>query len=224
MPVPDMFRIKICGLTDFENAIAVAHSGADAIGLNFFPGSKRRVDIDIAEKIANFVRGEVQIVGLFVNATEDDIRQTHQRIGFDWIQLHGDESREFAETIYKELHVPIMVASRGSLSRWENSPGSFQPHAFLMDAAVQGAFGGTGQLTDWKLAATWQGVPEVTRFVLAGGLHPKNIAEAIQAVRPSAVDVAGGVEFSGKPGIKDMAKVEAFVSAAQGAFAQFKTS
>lgn len=224
MPVPDMFRIKICGLTDFENAIAVAHSGTDAIGLNFFPGSKRKVERSTAEKIANAVRGEVQIVGLFVNATLDEIAQTQQRVGFDWIQLHGDESREFAKTIHQELGLPILAASRGTLLRWGISGDHFQPQAVLMDAAVEGAFGGTGQQTDWALAATWRTQPQISRFVLAGGLTPENVSEAICMVQPSAVDVAGGVEISGKPGIKDMAKVEALVSAAQKAFARIGSS
>ncbi|RCS50497.1 phosphoribosylanthranilate isomerase [Bremerella cremea] len=224
MPVPEMFRVKICGLTDFENAIAVAHSGADAIGLNFYSGSKRRVEPATAEKIANSVRGEVQIVGLFVNATHDEIMQTQRRVGFDWIQLHGDESREFAETIHNELDIPILAASRGTLLRWGTSGEGFQPQAVLMDAAVAGEFGGTGQQTDWQLAATWRSQPQLTRFVLAGGLTPENVAEAIRMVQPSAIDVAGGVEISGKPGIKDMGRVEALVSAAQSAFARIESS
>lgn len=224
MPVPDMFRIKICGLTDFENAIAVAHSGADAIGLNFFPGSKRKVAHNTAEKIANSVRGEVQIVGLFVNATLEEIEQTHKRVGFDWIQLHGDESVEFAKSLDKSIGVPILAASRGTLIRWPTTSDGFRPQALLMDAAVQGTFGGTGQQTDWQLAATWRTMPGLVRFVLAGGLTPENVAQAIAAVQPTGVDVAGGVEISGKPGMKDLAKVEAFVSAAQQAFAQIASS
>ncbi|GAA4420150.1 phosphoribosylanthranilate isomerase [Bremerella cremea] len=218
MPVPEMFRIKICGLNDFENAIAVAHSGADAIGLNFFPKSKRRIDLTTAERIANFVRGEVQIVGLFVNASLEEITETHQKLGLDWIQLHGDETAELALSIYKETNVPIMAASRGRLHRWEKLPDGFQPHAQLMDAAVDGAYGGTGHLSDWELAATWRSDEQLQRFVLAGGLTPENVTEAISVVRPSAVDVAGGVEIAGQPGLKDMVKVEQFVSAAHRAF------
>ncbi|WP_158265526.1 phosphoribosylanthranilate isomerase [Blastopirellula marina] len=224
MPVPEMFRIKICGLTDFENAIAVAHSGADAIGLNFFPGSKRKVGTDTAEKIANSVRGEVQIVGLFVNATLEEIEKTHQRVGFDWIQLHGDESVEFALSLDDRLGVPILAACRGTLDRWPAATDKFRPQALLMDAAVQGAFGGTGQQTDWQLAATWRTIPDLARFVLAGGLTPENVGQAIATVQPTAVDVAGGVEISGKPGMKDLAKVEVFVSTAQQAFAQIASS
>lgn len=224
MSVPEMFRIKICGLKDFENAIAVAHSGADAIGLNFFPGSKRKVELATAERIANTVRGEVQLVGLFVNADYDTIVQTHQRIGLDWIQLHGDESESFAKTLYNKLNVPIMAASRGSLVRWETLPDGFHPHALLMDAAVPGAYGGTGELSDWQLAATWHTVPGISRLVLAGGLTHENVAQAIHDVQPSAVDVAGGVEVPGQPGVKDLAMVEAFVSAAQKAFAAQSSS
>lgn len=224
MSVPDMFRIKICGLNDFENAVAVAHSGADAIGLNFFPRSKRNVDLDTAERIANTVRGEVQLVGLFVNADHDTIAETHRRVGLDWIQLHGDESESFAETLNTELNLPIMAASRGSLVRWDTMPGGFHPQALLMDAAVQGAYGGTGELSDWQLAATWHTMPGISRLVLAGGLTQENVARAIHDVQPSAVDVAGGVEATGQPGVKDLAKVEAFVTAAQKAFAAQSSS
>ncbi|MBA2114416.1 phosphoribosylanthranilate isomerase [Bremerella alba] len=220
MPVPDIFRIKICGLNDFENAIAVAHSGADAIGLNFFPQSKRCVEKKTAVKIANTIRGEVQIVGLFVNATQEEIEQTHDQVGFNWIQLHGDESAEFAQSVNQATGVPILAASRGSLSRWATLPNDLHPHALLMDAAVPGFFGGTGQLSNWDLAATWHTMPHLKHLVLAGGLTPLNVAEAIQAVQPTAVDVAGGVENNGRPGVKDLVKVEAFVSAARKAFAE----
>jgi len=222
MPVPDMFRIKICGLNDFENAVAVAHSGADAIGLNFFPKSKRRVEVDTAVKIANTIRGEVQIVGLFVNASQTEIERTHQLVGFNWIQLHGDESVELAQAVHRTTGLPILAASRGSLTRWETLPNDFHPQALLMDAAVAGQFGGTGHLSNWDLAATWPAMPHLEHLVLAGGLTPENVAEAIGTVRPSAVDVAGGVEEAGRPGIKDIAKVEAFVSAARNAFAKLR--
>ncbi|QDU77249.1 N-(5'-phosphoribosyl)anthranilate isomerase [Bremerella volcania] len=220
MPVPDIFRIKICGLSDFENAVAVSHSGADAIGLNFFSQSKRCVDLDTAVKIANTVRGEVQIIGLFVNAAPSEIEQTHQQVGFNWIQLHGDESVEFAQAVHQSTGVPILAASRGSLIRWATLPDDFHPQALLMDAAVPGSFGGTGHLSNWDLAATWRTMPHLKHLVLAGGLTPENVSEAIRAVQPSAVDVAGGVEVSGQPGVKDLTKVEAFVTAARKAFAE----
>ncbi len=222
MPVPDIFQIKICGLNDFENAIAVAHSGADAIGLNFYPLSKRFVRLPMARKIANTVRGEVQIVGLFVNASLDEIEAVHDQVGLSWIQLHGDESVDFARDLYIRTSVPILAASRGTLVRWDTPPEGFHPHASLMDAAVEGSYGGTGQLSDWELAATWRTMPHLAHLVLAGGLTPDNVADAIHAVQPSAVDVAGGVEVDGQPGIKDIAKVEAFVSAARKAFADVK--
>jgi len=220
MPVPDIFRIKICGLNDFENAVAVSHSGADAIGLNFYPQSKRCVDMRTAVKIANTVRGEVQIIGLFVNASLEEILQAQQEVGLNWIQLHGDESAEFAQSVFQTTGVPILAASRGSLVRWATLPKDFHPQALLMDAAVPGAFGGTGHLSNWDLAATWHTMPHLKHLVLAGGLTLQNVAQAVHAVQPSGVDVAGGVEISGQPGIKDIAKVEAFVSAARNAFAQ----
>ncbi|MBI1249821.1 phosphoribosylanthranilate isomerase [bacterium] len=222
LPAPEMFQIKICGLRDFENAVAVAHSGADAIGLNFFPRSKRFVDTPVAEQIANAVRGEVQLVGLFVNASLQEILDIHQRIGLDWIQLHGDESAKFAQQVYSQTGAPILAASRGTLSRWEDLPDGFRPQGFLLDAAVPGSYGGTGQVADWSLAKGWQENPQLENLVLAGGLTPENVAQAIAQVRPTAVDVAGGVELSGQPGIKDLVKVGQFIAEARKAFASIR--
>ena len=220
MPGATMFHLKVCGLKNVANAVAVSAAGADALGLNFYPQSKRRVDLPTAEKIADAVRGRSQLVGLFVNAPLEEIVQTHQQVGFDWIQLHGDEPYAFAEQLHQATGLPILAACRGSLCRWQIPQGStFVPHATLLDAAVPGAYGGTGHLADWQLAAGWR-ASGTQNLVLAGGLTAQNVAEAISAVRPVAVDVAGGVENKEQPGLKNLAKVESFIAAAQTAFAQ----
>lgn len=221
MPGATMFRVKVCGLKNVADAVAVSEAGADALGLNFYSQSKRRVDPPTAEKIADAVRGRSQVIGLFVNAPLEEIVRTHRQVGFDWIQLHGDEPYRFAAELHAQTGLPILVACRGSLCRWQVPiGGTFAPHATLLDAAVPGAYGGTGYLADWELAADWRASGETAQLVLAGGLTPQNVAEAITTVRPTAVDVAGGVEDKETPGVKNLAKVEAFVTAAQAAFAQ----
>jgi len=214
-----MFRIKVCGLTSPENAKQVVDRGVDAIGLNFYSGSRRFVQRRDAVSIADQVRGRAAIVGLFVNSAAEEIEQIHQQVGFDWIQLHGDQSYDFARQLHAATQLPIMVACRGSLSRWKlPSNSEWRPEATLIDAAVAGQFGGTGQMANWDLAASWQAQPSIDHLVLAGGLNPENVAAAIKVVSPSAVDVAGGVEIAGQPGIKDLAKVARFVEAAVAAF------
>ena len=221
MPGATMFRMKVCGLKNVANAVAVSEAGADALGLNFYAQSKRRVDLPTAARIADAVRGRSQLVGLFVNAPLEEIARTHQQVGFDWIQLHGDEPYRFAAELHAQTGLPILVACRGTLCRWRiPAEGTFAPHATLLDAAVPGAYGGTGYLTDWELAAQWRTSGETPHLVLAGGLTPQNVAEAITTVRPTAIDVAGGVEDQENPGVKNLAKVEAFIAAAQAAFAQ----
>lgn len=221
MTVPEMFHIKICGLKDVENAVAVSEAGADALGLNFFAQSRRRVELPMAERIADAVRGRSQVVGLFVNTPLTEIVQTHHRVGLDWIQLHGDEPYEFAAQLHQVTGLPILAACRGTLCRWQiPSGGTFVPQATLLDASVPGAYGGTGHLADWDLAAAWREFGQIENLVLAGGLTDQNVAQAIAKVRPTAVDVAGGVEDKDSPGIKNLAKVMAFIAAAQNAFAR----
>jgi phosphoribosylanthranilate isomerase len=204
-----MTAVKICGVTRVEDARAAALAGADFVGLNFWPTSKRHVEVDAAVALARAgrVRGAM-IVGVFVNASAPAIAETARAAGLDLIQLHGDESPAFcAEVramtglrIWKAL--PVAGASDvEGLERWP-------VNAVLLDAATAGR-GGSGQTIDWAVAA--RAAQSTKPIVLAGGLDPGNVAAAISAVKPWAVDVASGVESA--PGIKDPAKVAAFLRA-----------
>lgn len=223
-----MFRVKICGITNVDDALAVAAAGGDAIGLNFFARSRRCVAIDVAERIVNALSqynlsqnapgNRVVKVGLFVNADADEVCRTYDRLGLDLVQLHGDEPPEYLGQLGGR---PVMRAFRiGSagiapvLDYLEQCRArDAMPRLVLLDAQVPGAYGGTGKTTDWTAAAGYAAMPNMPPLVLAGGLTPQNVGEAISAVHPAAVDTASGVERS--PGRKDPAAVAAFVQAAQ---------
>jgi phosphoribosylanthranilate isomerase len=214
-----MFQIKICGITSVDDAVMVTRAGADAIGLNFYAKSPRCVTTETARQIARAVPSSVTKVGLFVNATVDEVWRTFDDLKLDVIQLHGDEPPEF---IHQLAPRPVMRAFR-------LGPGGLdsvfmyldrcrdRPAYALLDALSVGVYGGTGVTVDWTIAREYAQKLGSPALVLAGGLVPANVAEAIQAVRPSAVDVASGVESS--PGRKDPVAVAAFVQAARAAFA-----
>jgi phosphoribosylanthranilate isomerase len=215
-----MFHIKICGITAAPDAQAAATAGADAIGLNFYPLSPRYVSQIKAEEIVGPLPAAVVRVGVFVNSPSAEVRTFAARLKLDFVQIHGDEPPDFLS----ELNgLPVIRAFR--------SDGSFQgvidyldqcnrlgclPHAMLIDAQSPGQFGGTGELADWKaLAAARERLPAIP-IVLAGGLKPANVAQAIDIVRPAAVDTASGVESA--PGKKSAQLIQAFVDAALTAF------
>jgi phosphoribosylanthranilate isomerase len=213
-----MFQIKICGITTVEDAQLTARAGADAIGLNFFPKSPRYIDADRARAIIDALPPTVVKVGLFVNAPAHQIVDTFDRLGLDLIQLHGDEPPELLAQLGGR---PIMRAFRlgrdglAPIANYLNTCrqlGCF-PRLALLDACRPGQYGGTGQQADWPLAATYHTEIASPPLVLAGGLTLKNVAEAIRAVQPAAVDTASGVES--QPGRKDPAKLDAFVRAAR---------
>ena len=218
-----MFRVKICGITSIDDALTVARSGADAVGLNFYEKSARFLKIEAARAIIEALPPEIVKVGLFVNAGEDDIRGRFDRLGLDLIQLHGDEPPEFLARLDGR---PVMKAFRVGpeglapvyeyIERTEQL--GCQMRAVLIDAFCKGSYGGTGQLADWATVSAYatgeETLPiDLPPLVLAGGLTADNVAEAIRAVRPAAIDTASGVESS--PGKKDPAAVKAFVRAAR---------
>ena len=216
-----MFRIKICGITTIDDAEMVARAGADAVGLNFFPESPRCVSVNVAEQIVRSLPDGIVKVGLFVNAEADRILGACDLLGLNMIQLHGDERPEFLATLGRW---PVMRAFRlgpGGLNpiaeylrechHWGCSP-----EMVLIDSLVKGAYGGTGKKTDWTIASQYPLEEGSPQLALAGGLTAENVAEAIRAVKPLAVDTASGVESS--PGRKDPHAVAAFVAAAQRAF------
>lgn len=204
-----MTRVKLCGFTRAEDVRAAVDLGVDAIGLNFARGP-RKIDEALGAELARLVPPYVQAVALFVDADLARIRAVLRATRCTSVQLHGDEPPELAAELRRELPVvkAARIASRADLERLRGYPAD----AFLLDAAVPGAHGGTGAAWDHGLLAD---VDLGAAVVLAGGLRPDNVAAAIRAVRPFAVDSASGVESA--PGIKDRGAMERFLSAVRSA-------
>lgn len=214
-------RVKICGLQTTAHALAAATAGADLIGLNFFSGSRRFIDSATARTIVAALRAHPGprplIVGLFVNESGATINRVCAEVGLDLVQLSGDESPELAQAIDRPLLKTIRLDGSPAEAAWiglarqgADSPAGPAPSPLLLvDAAVPGAYGGTGARADWgRAAALAQEIP----LLLAGGLGPANVAAAIAQVRPWGVDVSSGVETDG---VKDEAKIAAFIQAAK---------
>ena len=200
-----MTKIKICGLKTVTDAIAAMNVGADLIGFNFYPKSPRYVEVGMCRNIMSVVRqdGRAQSVGVFVNASVAEIVATMETLGLNIAQLHGDETSE----MLNQLDGKGFKAFRGIPESVDGFARSGSP-AFLVDASVKGLYGGSG------VTADWEGAAELTKkypLLLAGGLTPENVAEAVRRVKPWGVDVASGVESA--PGKKDPVKMKAFVQA-----------
>jgi len=216
-----MFRIKICGITNPGDALAVSQAGADAVGLNFYPKSPRFIDHATARRICDVLPSKIVKTGVFVNAATKEICEIFDKLPLDLIQLHGDET---PESIAQLGARPVMRAFRlgpeGLRPVFDYLDCCKRlcclPRLVLLDALVKGIHGGTGETTNWSICAQYPGNETVPPLVLAGGLKPSNVAEAIDLVRPAAVDTASGVESS--PGRKDPTAVTAFVQAARKAF------
>lgn len=204
-----MVRVKICGITRPEDAAAAAEAGADAMGL-VFAESPRRVTLEQARAILAALPPFVTPVALFVNETAEQIRETCQALGVRTVQLHGDEPPEFARQL---AGLCVIKAFRiGGEADLAPLAAGYPALAYLLDSKVAGRRGGTGVTLDWTLAAR---AASLGRIILAGGLTPDNVADAVRRVRPYGVDVSSGVEC--EPGRKDPAKVQAFVAAARAA-------
>lgn len=198
-----MARIKICGITRVEDALAAAEAGADAIGLVFYAPSPRAVDAEQAAGIVAALPPFVTTVGLFVDADPGDVREVLARVPLDVLQFHGEESDEYCRQFGRPFLKAVRVQSAEQLAdvaaRWPGASG------ILLDSYKPGVPGGTGEVFDWRLVPAnrdWN-------LVLAGGLTAANVHQAISEMRPWAVDVSGGVEAS--KGIKDVEKINAFV-------------
>lgn len=197
-------RVKICGITRVQDALAAAHAGADAIGLVFYPESRRAVSIAMANLIIRELPPFITSVGLFVDASANDIRSVLSNVNLDMLQFHGDEEPS-ACGIYGKLWLKALRMSPGInlaalASKFENSAG------ILLDSYTPGMAGGTGQVFDWDLVTVGVKKP----IILAGGLHADNVMAAITRVRPYAVDISSGVESA--QGIKDPGKMAAFIA------------
>ncbi len=205
-----MARVKLCGITRHEDAELAASLDAWAIGFILWPGSKRAADPGVAAGIARAMRRRLELVGVFVNPTLDEVSRAAQGIGLTHIQLHGDEGPAFCTAVAERTGLRVIKAVRVASGADIQDAARFHTDLLLLDAAVGSAWGGTGQTFDWALAAQRH---SQAPLILSGGLTPENVAEGIATVRPWAVDVASGVESA--PGIKDHAKVEAFMAAAK---------
>ena len=199
-----MTRVKICGITRVEDAVAAASSGADAIGLVFYQHSPRHVGIAQAKQLADALPPFVAVVGLFVNAEAAFVREVLASVPLDMLQFHGDESpvycTQFTKPYLKAVRVKAGVDLLQCASDFRSARG------LLLDAHVEGIPGGTGTGFDWALIPKRLSLP----VILSGGLDAENVAAAIRQVRPYAVDVSSGVE-AGK-GIKDAVKIAAFIN------------
>ena len=208
---PSAGHVKICGITSENDALDCVQAGADALGFNFFPGSSRHIPLESLEWIRG-LNGLVDRVAVVVNPEQALLDTLWHSRCFEMIQFHGDESPTLcAMSGVTNWMKAIRVRDRESLA----DANRFSTPHILLDSWSPAAYGGTGKTADWKMIGEFLAEHPEHRFVLAGGLNPGNVAEAIRAVRPAAVDVAGGVEES--PGKKDPAKVRAFIEAARGA-------
>jgi len=197
-------RVKICGITRLEDALLAASFGADALGFNLWPGSKRHVDPDAARAIVDRLPPFVTPVGVFVDQPPTTVLALAAQAGVQVVQLHGDESWEDVNGYPIPAVKAVRLAGPESLRDLHR----YRVRGLLLDAPSQG-FGGSGTTCDWGLARQ---VAERFPVVLAGGLTPENVGEAIRAVRPWAVDVASGVESA--PGVKDTDKLRRFIESA----------
>jgi len=200
-----MTMVKVCGVTSVADALLAAEAGADAIGLNFSPHSPRRVAIDVAATISAALPAGVCRVGVFVDAPREEVRAIAAQVGLDALQFHGSEDPASCAGWHCKTIKALRVRDADTLAR----AGAYAVDLILADAYVEGRFGGTGQ----RVPADWLVSVPSERLILAGGLTPDNVADAIRAVRPLAVDVASGVERA--PGVKDREKVERFIANAK---------
>jgi phosphoribosylanthranilate isomerase len=204
-------RAKICGITRLEDAELATDLGAWALGFILWSGSPRHCDPGVAAGIARAVRRRVETVGVFVNQPLDEVAQAVELAGFTHVQLHGDEGPAFCDAVAQRTGAKVIKAVRVASGADLQQLGRFHTDFHLLDAAVGKLRGGSGQAWDWALAARHRSHVPV---ILSGGLHAGNVAEGIAAVHPWGVDTASGTEAS--PGIKDPAKVEAFLAAVRG--------
>lgn len=218
---------KICGIRDVDSAREVAAAAPDAVGLNFYPYSSRFVEVEAARRIVEMLPATVRPVGVFVNHTVADVLRTCAEAGIATVQLHGDETPEFVAALHAaDPELAIVRAFRVSEDGLESVSrdlaairGLGTPlFACLIDSRVPGQYGGTGTVAPWEMIRREYDGANRPPLILAGGLTPDNVAEAVRTVQPWGVDVAGGVENS--PGVKDPAAVVRFMTSARAASAR----
>jgi phosphoribosylanthranilate isomerase len=199
-------RVKICGITDPDDARDAALLGADAIGLNFYEKSPRYVDASKAARIIESIPAFVSVVGVFVNHPDpQNLEDVAVSLGLHAVQLHGNETPDYCSMIHR---VKVIKALRVDSAFRVESLRSYGNRMFLLDSGIGSQFGGTGRIFDWTQA---YGANAFGWVILAGGLTPENVAEAVMRLHPFAVDVSSGVESA--PGKKDYEKMRRFVEA-----------
>ena len=201
-------KVKICGITSPEDAAVAVAAGADALGFNFYRKSPRYIDPGVAKQIVASLPPFITSVGVFVNEELTTVRSIMDTCGLAIAQLHGDEPATYCRELSRPVIKALRLKDRGSFLALTEFEGRAGVRGFLVDSFSETAYGGTGQVTDWDLAAE---AAKAATIVLAGGLTPANVAEAIRIVRPYGVDVSSGVESV--PGKKDHRKVRAFLDA-----------
>jgi phosphoribosylanthranilate isomerase len=197
-----MVKIKICGITNLEDALMVAGAGADALGFVFVPGSPRYIDPCEAAEIRRHLPPFLSVVGVFANAPLREVGRVAEDCQLSAIQLHGEESPDYCSSLEK----PVIKAFRLKDSNSLEDMGHYEVGALLLDTFSPGLLGGTGRAFDWRLARE---AKKYGRVILSGGLNPQNVAEAIYTARPYAVDVSSGVEE--RAGKKEEGKVRRFI-------------
>src|ERR687896_1153869 len=207
-----MTRVKICGITDLGDAHQAVELGAWALGMIFWPGSPRACPVEHAEAIGAQLHRRVELTGVFVNATLDEVAATADLCRFSLLQLHGDEGPAYCQEAARRTGCKVIKAARVRDAAHVQALRAHRTDFHMLDAHSERAPGGTGESFDWELARLHPGTPPV---VLSGGLTPENVGQAIAAAAPSAVDTASGTEA--QPGRKDPAKVTAFFRAVEAA-------
>ncbi len=202
-----MVRVKICGITNRDDALHAVQAGADALGFVFHKASPRNVSPEQAAAVIKTLPPFVQAVGLFVNADVDFINATCDLCRLDIVQLHGDEPPEFCELVARRVVKAFRIKDITSLEPMTD----YRVAGYLLDAWSPGVYGGTGITFNWEVAEI---AKQYGRIILSGGLTPDNVRQAVERVEPYAVDVSSGVELS--PGKKDPAKVQIFIRHAKG--------
>jgi phosphoribosylanthranilate isomerase len=214
-----MTWVKICGMTNLEDALTAVEAGADAVGFVFYEKSPRNVSVDVARAIVEKLPRGVEKVGVFVNENEDSI--CADEAGLTAVQMHGDdEDPRAADLVVGRRPIlkvfPAISMNHANPLGWAGMWNPDVVHAFLVDSGNSSKHGGTGEVFDWKASVRTLGeIRRFGRFVLAGGLAPGNVAEALGILKPWGVDVVSGVEA--RPGKKDPEKVRAFVKAVRDA-------
>ncbi len=198
--------VKICGITEVEDALAAIEFGADLLGFNFYRKSPRYVSPEKLEKILDEIPPAIGKVGVFVNEAETVVQDYSSLFGLDFLQFHGDELPSYCA----QFATPYWKAFRLKDAKSLEMMKKYACEHYVVDAFQPDVFGGTGKVADWNLAAE---AKKFGKILLAGGLTPENVAEGIFKVQPDGVDVASGVESS--PGRKDIAKLERFITNAK---------